>query len=501
MRALNVCVIGTGYVGLVTGACLAELGHSVVCVDNNEEKIESLRGGAVPIFEPGLESLLARNRAAGRLAFSADLASAVDPAEVLFICVGTPSMPGGQVDLSAVESVARAIGASLGESYKVIVNKSTVPVGSGDWVRMLIQEGIELRSLATAAVGSEDPRGRGGDGATGRQSQVSPLRPLTPSPQARSAESPPRVFQPAPNFDVVSNPEFLREGSAIADMLHPDRIVVGSSSPRALAVMRELYRPIIEQRRDDEEEGAREAVIPFLTTDLASAEMIKYAANAFLATKISFINEIANICERVGANIDAVAEGIGSDRRIGPRFLSAGLGWGGSCFRKDLAALTHMARDYGYDARLLSAAQEVNSDQRLLIVQKLQERLKVLKGKTVGLMGLAFKPMTDDVRDAPALTIAERLLELGVRVKGYDPVAGPNACRVVPGLILEPTVRSLATGVDALVLVTEWPEFRELDWATLYQAVRTAVVLDGRNFLDRSELLRLGFDYIAIGRG
>jgi UDPglucose 6-dehydrogenase len=414
-----------------------------------------------------------QNRSSGRLAFSADLPTTLRAAEVLFICVGTPPLPGGQVDLSQVESVARAIGQALEDGYKVVVNKSTVPVGSGDWVSLLIREGVEERRIERYSVLSGRPAGDLADTV---------------------------IERPLPHFDVVSNPEFLREGSAIEDMLHPDRIVAGSNSERALAVMRELYRPIIEQRPAEGESGGENVRIPFIETDLASAEMIKYAANAFLATKISFINEIANICERVGANIDAVANGIGQDRRIGHLFLNAGLGWGGSCFHKDLSALTHMASDYGYTARLLTAAAEINTTQRLLIVHKLQERLKVLKGKTVGLLGLAFKPHTDDVRDAPALTIAERLVTLGVRVKGYDPVAGPNARRVIPDLVLEPTVRSLARGADALVVVTEWPEFRELDFAALREIMRTPTVVDGRNFLSGPTLTRLGFDYVAIGR-
>jgi UDPglucose 6-dehydrogenase len=442
-------------------------------VDSDQEKISRLRAGDVPIYEPGLESLVVQNRSAGRLAFSADLATTLRAAEVLFICVGTPPLPSGEVDLSQVESVARSIGQALEDGYKVVVNKSTVPVGSGDWVSLLIREGIEERRMGCSAITAGSPAGD-----------------LDETVMDRTL----------PRFDVVSNPEFLREGSAIEDMLHPDRIVAGSNSERALGVMRELYRPIIEQRPSQGEDEGDGVHVPFIETDLASAEMIKYAANAFLATKISFINEIANICERVGANIDAVSHGIGLDRRIGNLFLNAGLGWGGSCFHKDLSALTHMASDYGYSARLLTAAAQVNTAQRQLIVQRLQERLKVLKGKTVGLLGLAFKPHTDDVRDAPALTIAERLIALGVRVKGYDPVAGPNARRLIPDLVLEPTVRSLARGADALVVVTEWPEFRELDFAALRELMRTPTVVDGRNFLSGPAITRLGFDYVAIGR-
>jgi UDPglucose 6-dehydrogenase len=466
---MQISVVGTGYVGLVTGACLASLGNPVTCVDNDPSKIDRLQRGEMPIYEPGLAELVAETRRDGRLAFSTRLAEAVQQAEVIFICVGTPPGFDGEVDLSQVESVAREIGATLEDGYKVIVNKSTVPVGSGDWVRMLIDDGIRERPRAGtrvfvgAAVGS-------GDGAS--------------SP-------------PVPAFDVVSNPEFLREGSAIQDMLHPDRIVVGSDSPRALDVMRQLYAPIVEQPSVP---AATRRRVPFIETDLASAEMIKYAANAFLATKISFINEIANICERVGAHVGQVAHGIGLDERIGRRFLNAGIGWGGSCFGKDVAALARMATDYGYEARILEAVQAVNAHQRQWVVQKLQERLKVLKGKSVGLLGLAFKPHTDDVRDSPALTIAQRLLALGVKVRGLDPVAGPNAAARVPGLILAPDAETLAEGADALVLVTEWPEFDELDFGRLLGRMRHPTLIDARNFLDRARLQALGFDYLAIGQ-
>jgi UDPglucose 6-dehydrogenase len=468
MRAIHVCVIGTGYVGLVTGACLAELGHHVVCIDNDEAKITRLGSGAVPIYEPGLEPLVMRNRSTGHLTFTTDLPGALRASEVVFICVGTPPHANGEVDLSQVESVVRSIGRSLEAGYKVIVNKSTVPVGSGDWVSRLIREALEERRSQRVLV----PMG-------------GPATDFT-------------AHEPMPDYDVVSSPEFLREGSAIHDMLHPDRIVLGSTSERALAVMRELYRPILEQQIEGASSDGGQ--IPLIETDLPSAEMIKYAANAFLATKISFINEIANICERVGADIASVARGIGQDRRIGPLFLNAGLGWGGSCFHKDLSALTHMARDYGYEARLLVATQDVNRYQRLLIVQKLQERLKVLKGKTIGLLGLAFKPDTDDVRDAPALTIAERLLALGVRVTGYDPAAGQNAQRMVPELIVQPTVRSMASGADALVLITEWPEFRELDFRALRDVMNCPLLVDGRNYLDAATLDRSGFEYVTLGR-
>jgi UDPglucose 6-dehydrogenase len=459
---MQVAVIGTGYVGLVTGACLAALGHHITAVDNDPTKLTVLERGEIPIHEPGLADLVAAGRRKGCLRFTHRLEDAVGRAAALFICVGTPPTAAGDVDLSQVEQVARRIGSLLDPAYRVIVNKSTVPVGSGDWVRILIEEGIRERSPA----------------GTGIQTTS-----LVDSP---------------PPFDVVSNPEFLREGTAISDMLHPDRIVVGSDSARALAVMRELYAPIIEQRFVPD--GLRRAV-PFVETDLASAEMIKYAANAFLATKISFINEIANICERVGARVERVAHGIGLDERIGARFLNAGVGWGGSCFGKDVAALARMAADYGYEARVLRAVQEVNTAQRQWVVQKLQERLKVLKGKRIGLLGLAFKPDTDDVRDAPSLAIAARLLALGVTVRGLDPVAGPNAQAALPELCLASSAEQLADGADALVLVTEWPVFREIDFAALKLRMRHALLIDGRNFLSGERLREIGFDYWAVGRG
>jgi UDPglucose 6-dehydrogenase len=303
-----------------------------------------------------------------------------------------------------------------------------------------------------------------------------------------------------PNFDVVSNPEFLREGSAIEDMMFPDRIVVGSASRRALALMRDLYRPLLHQSFPWPGPRRRSAPVPLVETDLPSAEMIKYAANAFLATKISFINEVANLCERTGADVRSVARGIGLDHRIGEAFLQAGVGWGGSCFPKDVAALAAMAEDYGYEARLLQAVREVNQKQRLVVVAKLQERLKILKGKTIGLLGLAFKAGTDDLRDAPALTLGHRLLELGVKVRGYDPIAGARAEEALPGLQIVDSVEQLALEADALVLVTDWPAFRKLEWADLAGRMRTPLLVDGRNCLDREAVTACGLDYIGIGR-
>ncbi|MEN9202239.1 MAG: UDP-glucose/GDP-mannose dehydrogenase family protein [Thermostichus sp. DG_1_6_bins_120] len=479
---MRVAVIGSGYVGLVTGACLARLGNSVTCVDNNPAKIEGLRRGRLPIYEPGLEELVQEGSDRGLLHFTTDLPAGIQNSQVVFIAVGTPSLPSGDPDLRYVEAVAREIGQHLDEQYRVIVNKSTVPIGSGDWVRMLILDGAaeaakqRLSSLEAGPVeGSEgDP-----DKTTSRGGGVLTLE------KARWV----------PQFDVVSNPEFLREGSAIHDTFNPDRIVVGSDSPRAIAILRELYEPILSRQG-----GLSGDPVPWVVTDLASAEMIKYAANAFLATKISFINEIANICERTGADVTQVAEGIGLDKRIGRAFLNAGLGWGGSCFPKDLAALIRTAADYGYEARLLRAAVEVNQEQRQRLVEKLQQVLKVLKGKTIGLLGLTFKPNTDDLRDAPSLALIEHLHKLGAKVKAYDPVVSASGMREgLSHVVVETDVLRLAEGCDALVLVTEWQEFQSLDYGHLASLMRRPLLIDARNCLDRQALRQTGMTVLGVG--
>ncbi len=477
---MKVCVIGTGYVGLVTGTCLAYLGRSVVCVDIDERKIRMLQDGRSPIYEPGLQPLIAVGQQRGLLRFSVELKEAVKESEIIFIAVGTPPLPSGKPDLTAVESVARSIGLALdGARRRVIVNKSTVPIGSGNWVEMLIKEGL-----------NDNPA---------FQEQLAEYRnnknPNQRSPALKSEEL----------FLVASNPEFLREGSAITDTLYPDRIVIGASDSYATERLRELYKPIIEQTFSPPPSAPRPAgftAVPVVTTDLASAEMIKYAANAFLATKISFANEIANLCERVGADITEVVRGFGLDNRIGPRFLNAGIGWGGSCFGKDVAALIDIAREYHYEPPLLAATVEVNRRQRLVAVQKLQETLKIIKGKTIGLLGLAFKPETDDLRDAPALTIATQLLEMGAKVRAYDPVA-MEACRQQhPELKIEyaQSVLELAEDCDALVIVTEWEEFRHLDLERLAEVMRSKVIIDGRNLLDQTTVRQAGFKYRGIGR-
>jgi len=458
---MRVCVIGTGYVGLVTGVCLSHIGHDVICVDNNEEKVKLMKSGQSPIFEPGLSELMTACIQEGRIEFTTDLAKGVEHGEILFIAVGTPPLPTGESDTRYVEAVARGIGAHLNSGYKVIVNKSTVPIGSGDWVRMIVMDGVAERQLTKAGGGVA-------------------------------------VAEPEVTFDVVSNPEFLREGCAIYDTFNPDRIVLGSNSPRAIAMMKELYAPIVARQFAEDKSGP---TVPVVVTDLSSAEMVKYAANAFLATKISFINEVANICDRVGADVNQVAKGIGLDSRIGSKFLQAGIGWGGSCFPKDVAALVHTADDYGYEAQLLKAAVSVNNRQRLIAVEKLQQVLKILKGKTVGLLGLTFKPDTDDMRDAPSLTIIEHLTRLGAKVKAYDPLVSQTGMRHgLSNVIVETDPERLADGCDALVLVTDWSQFRTLDYAKMATLMTSPILIDGRNYLDQEELEKAGFRYVGIGR-
>ena len=458
---MRVTVIGTGYVGLVTGTCLSYLGHRVTCVDSDENKVAALRADHIPIFEPHLDQLLLLANRKGGIDFSTDLTGPVRESDVIFIAVGTPASANGSPDLRFLEAAARSIGAAMDATRKrVVVNKSTVPVGSGNRVETLIRDGHAASGHGRAPV----------------------------------------------RFGVVSNPEFLQEGSAVANSLYPDRIVVGAEDAEMFALMEELYRRIIDQSFAPPAflpRPAGMARVPFLATTLTSAEMIKYAANAFLAMKISFANEIANICEKVGAEITQVSRGIGLDARIGGRFLNAGVGWGGSCFGKDLQALTHTAQEYGYRPLLLEAAQEVNHRQRHVVVQKLQEKLFVLKGRTIGLLGLAFKPDTDDLRDAPSLTIAARLLQMGARVRAYDPIA-MKACRQQhPELKIQycQSVAELADQADALVLVTEWQEFRSLELLGLVHKMARPVLIDGRNLIDPGAARRAGFDYAGIGGG
>ncbi len=462
---MRVCVIGTGYVGLVTGVCLSHIGHHVICVDNNEEKVALMKSGQSPIYEPGLSELMKSSMASGNLEFTADLGVGVSHGDILFIAVGTPALPTGESDTRYVEAVARGIGEHLNGGYKVIVNKSTVPIGSGDWVRMIVLDGIAERQKVPVGAGVA---------ASSRSAPVEAA------------------------FDVVSNPEFLREGSAVHDTFNPDRIVLGSGSEQAIAMMKELYTPIVERQFAQDADAPP---VPVVVTDLSSAEMVKYASNAFLATKISFINEVANICDRVGADVTQVASGIGLDSRIGSKFLQAGIGWGGSCFPKDVSALVHTADDYGYEAELLKATIRVNDRQRLLTVEKLQQVLKILKGKTIGLLGLTFKPDTDDMRDAPSLIMIENLNRLGAKVKAYDPIVSQSGVsQGLSGVIVETDPERLADCCDALVLVTDWAKFKDLDYRKMASLMNVPVMIDGRNFLDQKKLEQAGFQYIGIGR-
>src|SRR5882757_8822554 len=422
LTKLNVAIIGTGYVGLTTGVCLAFLGHSVLCLDVDEAKIEKLRGGKVPIYEPGLEELLAEARE--NLRFTCRFEEAIPSAHVIFIAVGTPPQADGSPDLKYLRAAAQSIGQNLARDFSVVVNKSTVPIGSGNWVESLIRE-----------------------------------------------------TKPKGGFAVASNPEFLREGTALHDSLYPDRIVIGADQPRALEMLYTLYRPLLDQTFSAPVFLARPedlGAVPLVSTDLASAELIKYAANAFLALKISYINEIGALSERVGADITQVARGIGLDARIGTRFLQAGLGWGGSCFGKDTSALVSTAAEYGLTMPIVTSAREINQRQRERVVEKLLGELKILKGKTIGLLGLAFKPNTDDLREAPAIDIAQKLIGRGARVKAHDPVALERARQTYGGLGIQycDSTEEVAQEADALVLVTEWPQYRDLAWEDMGRSMR-----------------------------
>lgn len=429
---MKVCMIGTGYVGLVSGTCFAEIGHDVICVDNDREKIEILNNGGIPIYEPGLEELVARNVRAGRLSFSTSIAEAVRGSLFLFIAVGTPPKEDGEPDLAYVEKVAEEIGGAMNE-YKIIIEKSTVPVQTGTWVRTVIE----------------------------------------------------RFSKHVKDFDVASNPEFLREGSAINDFLHPDRIVIGVESDRARAKMLELYEPID---------------APKIVTDIASAELIKHASNAFLSMKISFINAIACICEKSGADVIKVAEGVGLDKRIGRAFLDAGVGFGGFCFPKDIKAFISIAAKLGYDFRLLEEVDAVNQTQMLHAVEKIEEMLWNLRGKRIGILGLAFKPNTDDMRYAPSITIIRELQKRGAHIKAYDPVSMKRAREVMPDIEYCQDAYDALKDTDAAVLVTEWDEFRNLDLDRVKKSMRQPVFFDGRNMYDPIQMKQRGFIYGGIGR-
>ncbi len=432
---MQISVIGTGYVGLVTGACFAEFGVNVLCMDNDEKRISKLEKGEVPFYEPGITELVAKGLSHGRLSFTAELMRAVDHGEVIFIAVGTPPKKDGSADLSFVEQVGRGIARKM-TSYKVVATKSTVPVGTGALLRKVITSAQEKKIA----------------------------------------------------FDIVSNPEFLREGSAIEDFMRPNRVVIGSDSERAIALMKDLYRPLYLLET------------PIVVTDVPTAEMVKYASNAFLATKISFINEIATLCERVGADVQTVAKGMGLDHRIGSKFLHAGPGFGGSCFPKDLAALVQIGENAGYQMQIAGAAAAVNTQQRERMVEKIWEALGTLRGKTVGVLGLSFKPNTNDLREAPALTIAQELMEQGATVHAYDPVALEEASKLLPGVVPCQNVDDTAKGADALVLMTEWNEFRNLDFNKLKSIMRQPILIDLRNVYESTRVTPFGFRHVSVGR-
>ena len=447
---MRICIVGTGYVGLVAGTCLAEIGHRVVCVDDDRQKIEMLQSGEMPIYEPGLEELVARNLRKGHLAFTADLREGIEAATAIFICVGTPPLEDGDADLSAVEQVARRIG-ELSSSYKLVVEKSTVPVQTGMWIEKTL-----------------------------------------------------RVYSDGGHleFDVASNPEFLREGSAVVDFLHPDRIVVGVGHPRAERLLREMYDPIIRRTFVCPVHSTCSATdpVPFLVTDIRSAELIKHASNSFLAAKISFINSVADLCEMVGADVELVAEGMGLDARIGRAFLKAGLGFGGFCFPKDLQAFVKIAEKCGHDFRLLREVDRINQARIPQAIKRLKEQLWILKEKVIGVWGLAFKPDTDDVRYSPAIALIKQLLAEGASVRAYDPKAMEKARGEITSAMFCRDPYEAVTGADAVVVATEWKEFESLDLTRVKTLMRRPLVLDGRNLFDREKMKSMGFEYLGIGR-
>ncbi len=426
---MEIAVVGTGYVGLVVGACLADLGNRVICVDVDEKKIEMLKRGESPIYEPGLDELLERNIGKQRLSFTTDIERAVKESSIIFIAVGTPQGKNGKADLKYVKQAAESIGKAM-NGEKIIVNKSTVPIGTGKMVEKIIGQHFKGK------------------------------------------------------FHVVSNPEFLREGSAINDFLQPDRIVIGNSDKKAAKKMEELYRPL----------NAK-----ILFTDVESAELIKYASNAFLATKISFINEIAKLCDKVKADVQMVAKGVGLDKRIGPYFLRAGCGWGGSCFPKDVSALIEIGKQFGVEFLIPKAAEEVNKQQKFLPVKKAEKLLGSLKGKTITVLGLAFKPGTDDMREAPSIEIIRELLKKGAKVNAFDPIAEKEARKIFPSINYFDSVYSALEDSDAVLLITEWNEFKEMDFEKVKKTMNKPIIIDGRNIYDRKTLEKAGFKYEGIG--
>ncbi len=428
---MNIAIIGTGYVGLVSGTCFAELGNDVICVDNNEEKINALNKGVVPIYEPGLEELIKKNRRKKKLVFTCDIKEAVRKSKIIFIAVGTPPKDNGDADLKYIEEVSRNI-AKYMNNYKVIVEKSTVPVETNKWVKYIMQ-------LNNHKV----------------------------------------------DFDVASNPEFLKEGSAISDFTHPDRVALGVESERAKKLLLQLYEPL---------------KAPIVVTDIQSAEIIKHASNSFLAAKISFINAVANICEKVGADVEKVAEGMGMDKRIGESFLNAGVGYGGSCFPKDVKAFIRIAEKLDCGFELLKDVERINEKQKKLLFKKIEQSLWILNGKTIGILGIAFKPNTDDIRCAPAIDIIKMLQGEGAKVRAYDPKAMDHAKKILPNVDFCKNSYDVARGSDALVVMTEWPEFKRLSLTKIKKLLNHPIIIDGRNLFDAKKMKKSGFKYTSVGR-
>jgi len=485
---MNISIIGTGYVGLVTGTCLADFGLNVICVDQDKNKIDILNSGGIPIYEPNLEPLIEKNISAGRLTFTTDLKDTVRKSKVIFIAVGTPPNHDGSADISRVEQVAKEIAQHINE-YKVIVNKCTVPVGTARQIKKIINK-YQHKSVipAKAGIHLSSPSPLRGEGGVRVKSSSVIAREQSdrsnPNLNRRTGVSP---VYPIP-FDVISNPEFLREGSAIYDFTHPDKIVIGYESEKAKKIMQEIYRPLY----------LLDA--PFVFTTLETAEMIKYACNAFLATKITFINEIANLCDKVGANVHQVAKAMGMDGRINPKFLHPGPGFGGSCFPKDSRALKAMADNQNYDFKLIKAVIEANTRQRQIVVEKIEQCIGNLQDKTIAILGLAFKQNTDDIRESSAIDIIRMLLSKNCRIRCFDPMAMENTRKILPDLIYCQDEYETAQGSDALVILTEWNQFRNLDLLKIKKLMQKPIMLDLRNLYDPEKVKALGFQYSGIGR-
>ncbi len=445
---MNICIIGTGYVGLVTGCCFAEVGHRVICVDNDKEKIATLNGRRIPIYEAGLEELVKSNKTQRRLAFSSSIKEGVEVSDVIFICVGTPPKQGGEADLTGVEKVTRKI-ASYVTSPKLVVEKSTVPVKTGEWIKRIF-----------------------------------------------------KMHNSRIEIDIASNPEFLREGTAVSDFLNPDRIVIGVENGKAEDTLRKIYEPIINhQFNSNLRELSSPHPVPVVVTDIQSAEIIKHASNSFLAMKISYINAIADICEKVGADVERVAEGMGLDRRVGRHFLKAGLGFGGFCFPKDLQAFIRIAKDLNYDFALLREVERINRERPKLLVKKIREALWIIKDKTIGILGLSFKPGTDDMRFAPSLEVIDILQKEGARIKVYDPVSMEKAKKIVSHIAFTRNPYEAMEGANALLILTEWDEFKTLNFFRIKKLMINPVIVDGRNMFDPLKMRKAGFIYKCMGRG